>query len=203
MGVVLNNTSSLTNAPKSLINMEQRITYYLGGYTMGFMGFGKKKEEDLDIPPPPPMQSSSKNVLPPEASMKDWDIPPISKPTMPDFDDLLKEPQMTTPRVVIPPKPVPHKPEPKHIPSMAAPSMPAPMHRDIPEGKPVFIEINKYKQALKDLGTVKSSLKQSDDEISELVGDITDEEKAFSKLHSRLSEVEKKLIELESSLFTQ
>ncbi len=170
---------------------------------MGFMGFGKKKEEDLDIPPPPPLDlGKQSNMLPPEMPVKEWEIPPISKPRMPDlpvipdFDDLLNQKQ---------PKPVMPLPRPMMPPPMASrPRIEPQMEKSaLMSGRPVFIEINKYRQALRELNNVRNSLRQSDNEISELMGDISDEEKAFTKLHEKLSEVERKLVDLEGSLFTQ
>jgi hypothetical protein len=70
-------------------------------------------------------------------------------------------------------------------------------------GQSIFIEVTSYKQILKDLSIVKKSLTDADAQINALVGDINDEEKMFSSLHSTLSDVEEKLGKLEGSIFTK
>lgn len=69
-------------------------------------------------------------------------------------------------------------------------------------GKQVFIEVVKYKTLLKDLNNIQKALKQSGEDVNEIMGDIRDEEETFSNLHKNLSEVEKKLVELEEGLFS-
>ena len=119
---------------------------------------------------------------------KESSIPPIRSisprmPKMRHFEELLKQPLSDV-----------HEVEPLKMERRYNPS-------SVP-GKQLFIEVGKYKVLLKDLNNLRKSLKESDEEVSELIGDINEEEKIFSDLHKNLSEVEKKLVELEQGLFS-
>ena len=79
---------------------------------------------------------------------------------------------------------------------------PAPLPRMM-SSKPLFVEIGKYRDVIKELNMIKKGLRESDEEIKELVSDIDDEEKTFAKLHKGLQDVEAKLADLEKCLFVQ
>ena len=178
---------------------------------MKFMGKDKNKELDdsLDIPPPPPIES---------AELEQSSPPKIPEPKKDLFPSLPKEPlKETTPPVKhdfdIPPISVSSKgfeePKPKPFDELLKPihkeEKPKPLFGEKtrpPIAKPIFVEVTKYKQILKDLNNLKKSLKESNEEVTKIVGDISIEEKTFSTLHQNLSNVEKKLVQLEQSLFS-
>jgi len=166
-----------------------------------------------NIPPPPgleqhdmPPPGLEQHDMPP-SGLEQHDMPGPSFPP-PGLDSMPhEEPTFPPPEVPQDKFPLPHE----------LPNDFPPAHPDEPKeakpfdtllhkpeiGRPLFVEIGKYKGVLKDLNGVKKSLKLADDELSELVSDVQDEEKTFSKLHGSLVDVEKKLMELESSLFEQ
>ncbi|MCK5282316.1 MAG: hypothetical protein KAK00_02810 [Nanoarchaeota archaeon] len=145
----------------------------------------------------PPISSSDKLQIRPEQSPGQMGIPNDAssvfpgkkeqKPSM-QFDEFLGS------------KSIPEEKQQKHL--FGYKTKETKTLHAIPE-KQIFIEVTKYRRILKELNNMKKSLKQNDDEVSVLVGDLADEERTFSKLHSNLSEIEKKLVELESSIFTQ
>jgi hypothetical protein len=99
------------------------------------------------------------------------------------------------------PPPAVQQPEKK----MAQPKiLVAPIPRPAPSASsasPIFIEVTKYKRILNDLNGIKKSLKDTDEEINEIIGDINDEEKVFSALNAKLSDTEDKISKLEDSIF--
>jgi len=215
---------------------------------MGFMKFGKKKEEDkLDIPPPPPQD----DMPPPLPGLAP--LPPM--PDLPSPDPLQDQPN--TPEMAPPMNDIPPPPPLDNLPTMDTTPIPMPEHHTLPEPKPeiqhtqipdnnifeetfnnmptkgelsetlphqspprpleeptpkitphletnkrIFIEVTKYKRILKDLNNIKKELREADEEVTTLIKDINDEEDLFGTLHANLSDVEKKLIELEGSLFS-
>ena len=79
----------------------------------------------------------------------------------------------------------------------------APSRKKTNYSKQLFIEMNKYKGVIKQLNSIKKSLRQSDTELKSVVSDVDTEEKIFSNINAYLSEVEKSLVDLENSLFNQ
>ena len=65
----------------------------------------------------------------------------------------------------------------------------------------IFIEVSKYRDIMAEISRVKKELKQSDKEVGDLIGDIEDEEKLFNALNSNLDDIEKRLAELDKTLF--
>ena len=180
------------------------------------------KNEGLDGIPPLSEEPVQDDTLPSMQEQKSsFDIPSIRAPHeggVMNHDSLVSQP--VKPIHVAPPvkKAEPPKmPEPKPFEELLEPQLEPhhelqkaePIEEHNPEdimppvsGKQVFIEVGRYKQLLKDLNNIKKSLKKSDDEVGELIGDISDEKNTFSNLHTSLSEIEKKLVELENGLFS-
>lgn len=75
--------------------------------------------------------------------------------------------------------------------------------RGVMESDRVFVEVNHYRELLRDLNLIKKSLKNSHQEVGNIIKDIDEEEKIFSTLHESLGEVQKKLAELETLLAGQ
>ncbi|MDO8480743.1 MAG: hypothetical protein Q7S65_02885 [Nanoarchaeota archaeon] len=93
---------------------------------------------------------------------------------------------------------------PPPMPSMPPPMPPqAPSMQRMASSRPLFVEIGKYREVIKELNTIKKSLRETDAEIKELVTDIEDEERTFTKLNKGLQDVEAKLSDLETCLFVQ
>ena len=65
----------------------------------------------------------------------------------------------------------------------------------------IFIEVSKYRDIMAEISRVKKELKQSDKEVGDLIGDIEDKEKLFNALNSNLDDIEKRLAELDKTLF--
>jgi hypothetical protein len=148
--------------------------------------FPQKQDKFEDMPPTfdiPDFRVSEKEAIPEFSQLDNPDIPesPQEKRTT-SFDQLFK--------------PLPDK-----TPQTRMSVMPKKESLPTYEGAPLFIEVTKYKQILKDLNLIKRELKDTDEKISVIVGDINDEEKTFSSLNSTLNDIEKKLNSLEGSIF--
>jgi hypothetical protein len=168
------------------------------------------ENQSPDLGMPLSNNSFDNNQLPPEQHDDTGiDIPPIanletdSKPARKSFGELFKSPKTE-------PEPVPEpESEPEPEPEPEPQDEPAPEPEPEPEepltrgtdGKRTFIEVNRYRQILKDLKNIRKSLKDSDGEISKIIGDINDEERIFSVLHATLTDVEQKLSRLENDFF--
>lgn len=198
---------------------------------MGFMKFKKKKEENnddaLDIPPPPPMGGDSQqqnspqnneNLLPPEQPANNFDIPPIGQGGQDNVSNLpppnFGQEQNQAPKENLPGMEKPDTSQqqikqkvpvtnkfPQERPKKEAPAA-QPKSSVMPSGEHTFIEVNSYKDILKDLNNIKKSLKTSDDEIDKIIQSTEEEDKIFASIHSTLGDVEKKLVELEGSIQT-
>jgi hypothetical protein len=160
-----------------------------------------RMDEDL-FPPLPPMNQGMGGDIP----KPDFGMPPApaSEPTL-DFSMESFQPQPTTP--MFEKKEEPKKKEEKSYEEDYKPAPQREESRDmfafhnITADNSVFIEVTKYKKVVKDLNLLKKSLKDTDDKIDTIIGDISEEEKTFSSLHGILKDVEDKLHVLDDSIF--
>ncbi len=179
------------------------------------------------MPPPPPMQDippmggtdipSPPSDFPPIGGGSADAVPPPPGMELPPLDDAAGMPPpppgavpLAADAPELPPLDAPAQDKQDSFddmlePSVAEESTPAPQAPSaapISSGGQVFVEVSSYKGILRDLNKVKKELKQSDDEVEEIAGDISNEEKTFAKLYGHLSDIEQKLSDLENSLFS-
>lgn len=170
------------------------------GPGIGDKTFPEKPQSDILLPEQPkadilPPEQHKADILPPEQPVEhDFDIPSITKPDVPTEKPISHE---------MPPKEDIHQEQAFH--ELVQPKPQHTIHKEVlsPAGtlKPSFIEVERYRQILKDLNNIKKSCKDVDSEINEIIGDINDEEKTFTTLHSTLASVEEKLAQLEGDFF--
>ncbi|MBD3164803.1 hypothetical protein GF323_06410 [Candidatus Woesearchaeota archaeon] len=194
---------------------------------MGLFKSNKKnKTDDLDIPPPPPLEGPGKeksdilnmphqpqppqgapspaqeqNVLPAEQPAEQkFDIPPMGgemkgENTLPKQES---QPSGNDDSFNFQPPKIQEKDSElsgDKFSTGAAGSM-----SSVSSEGNKFIEVDKYRQILRDMNRIKKSLKKSDEEIKSLIKESAEEGKIFGSINSTLSSVEQKLIELEESI---
>jgi hypothetical protein len=193
------------------------------------MGLFKKKQtvnnDMMDIPPPPPMEGFSQDnsiplpdapqfgeqaPLPPDQQIPGMDDFPL--PPMPEENQNMLPPEQETRNAFeIPPikakvnSEAPKAKKPSAFESLKEEATPE-EHHDIKSanfsaGNNTFIEVGKYRQILRELDNIKKSIKVSNDEVNALVNEINEEEKVFASLNNSLTSIEKKLSQLDETIF--
>jgi len=164
---------------------------------MGLLGFLKRKEpsaDELDVPPIPPALNEGEDLgltsigeeIPPPPSLEEEKIPPFPSPLEEEKEGepieniVLKEAAERKAKQIILAR---EKEEAKE------------------ELKPLFVRAEKFKDALREINSIKADLKRSEDAIV-AIGDIMDnKEREFIKWHGILDDIEKKLMLADKILF--
>ena len=69
--------------------------------------------------------------------------------------------------------------------------------------KPIFVEVNDYKQILDYINEIKNNIKKSDNILTTLQDIKSAKEKEFEKWHNVLEDIQRKLIYIDNTLFEQ
>ena len=142
---------------------------------------------------------------------------PSSLPDLPRYESQMEEPeeQEIEQHFMKDYRPYTPAPEfheidmPRRMPSKPELRMPEPMFDEYPQrqmqqgrnDEPLFVKIEEYKAAVKNIGIIKSKL----NEIESLLGDITrlkqQEDAQLAAWHREITEVKTKLLEIDQKLF--
>ena len=141
---------------------------------MGIREFltGKKREETIEVPPAPP----SADELPEIPSAKD--IPEIAK----------KEPEI---------------PSIESIEGEAVEEVTEELdeREELTLKKPVFVTFESFRDMMDELALVKNILKENEDTLTRVSEFKEDEDKEFKKWQAQISDIQKKLIYADKTLF--
>lgn len=171
---------------------------------MGFLRFLKKKKvrtEDLDVPPPfppPPLEASEDIGLTAEEEL----------PPLPEIREELEEitpipPEIPAPQeAILGPAPAPIE----ELPIIPRPEIKGSFRRieekEIKRIKPVFVEVGLFRNnVLKNIAIIKNELKNSSGILSELSRLEQNENNLFKDWHSKMEDVQKRLMNIDKIIF--
>jgi SepF-like predicted cell division protein (DUF552 family) len=177
---------------------------------------GKKEEALPPLPKLKPEQRAEVGLTPSPLRSEVEHIRPVEKPMpeekLPEFEMKLPE----FPKEEMRPWPV-SKEKPKELPSFPEIKKPEAelfeeesvyeVGKEIEELKeriplrPVFVEVEKFKETLDDLNSAKVALKEGADVIAKLEEIRFEKDKAFEKWKSQLEDIQRKLIFVDKTLF--
>ncbi len=164
---------------------------------MSFLGIGKKKGKkgdfqklpfDKDLPPLPPATEMSR--LP--------DIPSYDS-ELPDLDVIKKEvtrPSISKP-LNIPKRNKSVKPLTTAAPVIAAPEK---IEKSLESGH-VFVEIDRYKDAVNRIDSIREKLRKADQILDELTRLKQEEDRELNSWRSEIDSIKEKLLEVDKKLF--
>jgi len=184
--------------------------------------FFKKKEkvkEEKRLPELPPLKPEAKlktGLTPSPLTSEVEHIRPMGKPELPPIGRPLpafpkpKEELRKMPEEPIQPKELPEFPEFKEVPAekrLFEEESVYEVGKEVEELKkhvplkPVFVEVEKFKDVLDDLNSTKISLKDGEEIMSKLEEIRLEKDKNFDKLKTRLEDIQRKLIFIDRTLF--
>lgn len=140
---------------------------------MGIKEFltGKKKEKTIEVPPAPP----SADELPELPSVKD--VPELKpKPEIPSIESIEKEAVEEVDEELA-------------------------ERGELVVKKPVFVTFESFRDMMDELALVKNILKENEDTLTRVSEFKEDEDKEFKKWQAQISDIQKKLIYADKTLF--
>jgi len=177
----------------------------LGGYTVAFLKFLKKREteESLDVPPMPPLGTeqtsnepegdiSEEEIMPRGADdLTLPELPPLPSDELPELKDFDKLPQYPMENKPDFDEPYAQPRQPDSSPAEEGPSF-------LPKGKKtIYLDMQKFKELAGDLQSIRSDLK----EFNLILEEERKESTLYGKLHTNLGEVHRKLQFMDKTLF--
>ena len=175
--------------------------------------FLKKKEKEAKLPLPPVRRQGAKLEIPP---------PPVSEEDLPEFPEIPEIKEEPFPKAPPIKKPVPSFPEMGKKLKLPTPRPPIPSGEELEEEafeeekrkrartefypeaiKPLFVKMESFQSVINELNLIKSITKESEDAVIR-VGDFAeDQEKEFNRWQGQLTDLQKKLIFIDKTIFKE
>ncbi len=149
---------------------------------MSFLGFGKKKKG-------PEFELPSMHDLPPLPPLEDWEMEDHKEPSFPSYE---KEMEKTEPQRVS--VKLPQREKFKKTPTESI--VEQGLHN-----KPIFVEIDDYKEALEKIENIKNKIKDAEQVLDEITRLKQEEDHQLESWRRDIENIKEKLLDVDQKLF--